>query len=184
MEIFKQKFGELSDKTEVSCWTLINENGLTAKVLDYGATIQSMIVPDKNGNPVSETDAMWHRPRERTMYIMLSSHTDIGLHNSQYIQRYNSSRFLDMAKQLCDATEDRAEHDRYRYVMEGTWFWNNYGMDRGRPVAQELLRDYVQTGKMGICCGIAGNHTQVYGLEEMCRHAYAWQSQNPNGYDD
>ncbi len=22
-----------------------------------------------------------------------------------------------------------------------------------------------------------------YGLEEMCRHAYAWQSQNPNGYD-
>ncbi|MBO5938112.1 MAG: UDP-glucose 4-epimerase GalE [Clostridia bacterium] len=22
-----------------------------------------------------------------------------------------------------------------------------------------------------------------YGLEEMCRHAYGWQSQNPNGYD-
>ena len=52
MEIFKQKFGELSDKTEVSCWTLINENGLTAKVLDYGATIQSLIVPDKNKKPV------------------------------------------------------------------------------------------------------------------------------------
>ena len=50
MEIFKQKFGELSDGTEVSCWTIINKKGFTAKVLDYGATIQSMIVPDKNGN--------------------------------------------------------------------------------------------------------------------------------------
>lgn len=51
MEIFKNAFGTLSDGTEVSCWTLINENGLTAKILDYGATIQSIIVPDKDGKP-------------------------------------------------------------------------------------------------------------------------------------
>ena len=52
MEIFKEHFGNLSDGTEVFRWTLINEKGLLAKVLDYGATIQSVIVPDKNGNPV------------------------------------------------------------------------------------------------------------------------------------
>ena len=52
MEIFKEPFGKLSDGTEVFRWNLINENGLTAKVLDYGATVQSLIVPDKNKNPV------------------------------------------------------------------------------------------------------------------------------------
>ena len=52
MEIFKEPFGKLSDGTEVSRWVLINENGLTAKILDYGATVQSLIVPDKNKNPV------------------------------------------------------------------------------------------------------------------------------------
>ena len=58
MEIFKEPFGKLSDGTEVFRWNLINENGLTAKVLDYGATIQSMIVPDKNGNPVDASQVV------------------------------------------------------------------------------------------------------------------------------
>ena len=130
------------------------------------------VLTDRDGKPVAETDALWHRPRERTMYIMLSSHTDIGLHNSQYIQRHNSCRFLDMAKALCDETQDRAESDQYRYTMEGTWFWNNYGMDRGTDAANALVEDYIKPGKIGICCGVAGNHTQVYGLEEICRSAY------------
>ena len=52
MKIEKRAFGTLTDGTQVSCWTLINDNGLRADVLDYGVTIQSIIVPDKNGNPV------------------------------------------------------------------------------------------------------------------------------------
>ena len=127
---------------------------------------------DREGNILAATAAPWVRPRERTMYIMLSSHTDIGLHNSQYIQRYNGCRFLDMAKQLCDETAHRAENDQYRYIAEGTWFWNNYGMDRGRSAAEKLVRDYLKPGKLGVCCGVAGNHTQVYGLEELCRSTY------------
>ena len=126
----------------------------------------------KEGAPVAEVQAQWERPRERTMYIMLSSHTDIGLHNSQYIQRHNSCRFLDMAKQLCDETEDRKEADRYRYTIEGTWFWNNYGMERGQEAAKKTVENYIKAGKIGVCCGIAGNHTQVYGLEELCRSVY------------
>lgn len=52
MTISKKEFGMLWDGTQVSCWTLTNPNGLTAEVLDYGVTIRSVIVPDKNGNPV------------------------------------------------------------------------------------------------------------------------------------
>ncbi len=42
----------MQDGTQVTCWTLTNEHGLQAEVLDYGVTIRSVIVPDKNGNPV------------------------------------------------------------------------------------------------------------------------------------
>ncbi len=127
---------------------------------------------DKNANEEASVLREWTKPRERTMFVMVASHTDIGLHNSQYIQRYNSCRFLDMAKKLCDETDSRDVNDRYRYTMEGTWFWNNYGMDRGREAAEAVVRDYLKTGKLGYCCGIAGNHTQVFGLEEMCRSTY------------
>ena len=130
------------------------------------------VLTDRNGVEAARTEAVWTMPRHRTMYVMLSSHTDIGLHNSQYIQRHNSSRLLDMAAKLCDETADRDSDDQYRYTMEGTWFWNNYPMDRGESAAREMVETYLKPGKIGLCCGIAGNHFQTFGLEELCRSAY------------
>lgn len=127
---------------------------------------------DAEGNILAKTQAYWKIPRHWTIYAMISSHTDIGLHNSQYIQRANSIRFVDAAAKLCDETENRPEEDRYRYVMEGTWFWNNYVMDKGEDAARRIVDDYINPGKIGLCGGIAGNHYQTYGLEEMCRGTY------------
>lgn len=45
-------FGTLSDGKEVTAAKLDNGKGCTATVLDFGATIQSVVVPDKNGSPV------------------------------------------------------------------------------------------------------------------------------------
>lgn len=130
------------------------------------------VLTDISGKTVKEASFIWKQPRKWTFYTMLSSHTDIGLHNSQYIQRYNSSQFIDDAIKLCDETENRKNNDKYRYTMEGVWFWNNYGMDRGKSAAEMIADNYIKKDKIGICCGIAGNHTQVFGLEEMCRSAY------------
>ena len=52
MTISKRLFGTLADGTQVTCWTLCNENGLQAEVLDYGVTIRSLLVPDRSGNMV------------------------------------------------------------------------------------------------------------------------------------
>ena len=127
---------------------------------------------DQNGAIVAKTSTLWEPILQRTFYIMVSSHTDIGLHNSQYIQRYNSVEFTDKAAQLCDQTDTRNFNDKYRYTIEGTWFWNNYTMERGRARAHLFAERYIKSEKIGICGGVAGNHTQVYGLEELCRSAY------------
>jgi len=136
------------------------------------ADFQADWVLKYEGREVARVRQHWSKPRKRTMYVMLSSHTDIGLHDSQYIQKYASVRTLDQVMQRCDETEDRAEEDRYRYTMEGTWFWNNYGQERGEAAAREVVGRYLKTGKIGICCSIAGNHYQNFGLEELCRSAY------------
>lgn len=52
MTISKRTFGTLCDGAPVSCWTLVSEKGLQVEVLDYGVTIRSLLVPDKNGDPV------------------------------------------------------------------------------------------------------------------------------------
>ena len=48
--ITKRPFGTLADGRAVTCWTITSDDGLSADILDYGATIRSIRVPDKNGN--------------------------------------------------------------------------------------------------------------------------------------
>jgi len=145
-----------------------------AVMLPVGQTTSNahFILSDLTGNIVSEFSMVWHPPREWTLYVIKSSHTDIGLHNSQYIQRDNCSRFLDKAMKLCDKTSTWSDAERYRYVVEGTWFWNNYCDDQGENAARNVIDNYVRSKQISIGGATAGNHTQVYGMEEMCRSTY------------
>ncbi len=129
-------------------------------------------ITDTQGNVLCQTQSLWKKPRELSFYVITSAHTDIGLHNPQYIQRHNSVRFTDKAMALCDATADRPAEYQYRYVMEGTWFFENYIQDKSPEEAENLIENYIKKGKIGVCGGIAGNHTQMYGLEELCVSAY------------
>ena len=52
MSVTFTPFGKLDDGTVVTAARLENAAGASVTVLDYGATIQSVIVPDKNGKPV------------------------------------------------------------------------------------------------------------------------------------
>ncbi len=47
--IDKRSFGKLPDGKAASLYTLKNESGMSVKITDFGATVVSIIVPDKNG---------------------------------------------------------------------------------------------------------------------------------------
>lgn len=50
--ITSEPFGEMEDGTPVTLYTLSNGKGAVMKVMNYGGIIQSLIVPDRNGNPI------------------------------------------------------------------------------------------------------------------------------------
>lgn len=52
MEVSKRPFGQMPDGTPVTSWTLTSETGCQVEVLDYGATIRSILVPDPSGQLV------------------------------------------------------------------------------------------------------------------------------------
>lgn len=52
MKITKRLFGTLKDGTQVHCWTMENNRGLRAELLDYGATIRAIEVPARGGRTV------------------------------------------------------------------------------------------------------------------------------------
>jgi aldose 1-epimerase len=49
MDIKKQPFGNMVDGTPVDLYTLTNANGVEARVSNYGGTVVSLVVPDRNG---------------------------------------------------------------------------------------------------------------------------------------
>ncbi len=51
MDVTKAPFGSLPDGTAVEIYTLTNDKGLKARIMTYGATLVSLEVPDRNGNP-------------------------------------------------------------------------------------------------------------------------------------
>ena len=47
----KAPFGTTKEGAAVEIYTLTNRNGMTAKVMTYGATLTELLVPDKTGTP-------------------------------------------------------------------------------------------------------------------------------------
>nr|WP_097065043.1 aldose epimerase family protein [Sphingomonas guangdongensis] len=54
-EAKRSSFGRLPDGREVPAVTLTNRNGVSAKVIAYGAALQSMLVPDRAGRVADVT---------------------------------------------------------------------------------------------------------------------------------
>ena len=50
MDIQKESFGKLPDGKEVDLYTLSNDNGVEAKIANYGGIITSLKTPDKQGH--------------------------------------------------------------------------------------------------------------------------------------
>ena len=52
MAVKRAQFGELENKTPIYEYHISNDNGVEAVVLNFGATIRNIFVPDKDGNRV------------------------------------------------------------------------------------------------------------------------------------
>ena len=51
MSVEKKFYGYTADQKEISSYTLTNKSGMKAVLLDIGAVIESLLVPDKNQIP-------------------------------------------------------------------------------------------------------------------------------------
>jgi len=126
-----------------------------------------------NGNvQMAELAFTWNPPRHWTIYEVFSSHVDIGLHDPQYKQRLMGTRYLDRAQELLDQSAGEPDASRFRYVVEGLWWWNNYALDRSEHAARRFVEKYAKPGLVGIGASHSGNRTETYGAEELCRSAY------------
>ena len=140
--------------------------------LPTSATETVWKVVDARGTVLAETKSNWAPPRRWTFYILRSSHVDIGLHDSQYKQRKMVVDYFDQAADNVEKYKTYPEPSRFRWFQEGQWIWRNYEQDRSPERVNQFVDKYIRTGLIGVGASYAGNHTQVYSGEELCRSAY------------
>ena len=155
-----------ADAVELKAYSMLTHDGrrLVSR-MDGGCTVYELV-------PTNSLPAHVRPVREWTLYAVKSAHTDIGLHNSQYIQRHGTVRRLDEVSRLVAADPDDSDPGAFRYVAEGAWFWGNYPSDRGEPAAMALVTNEMARGRLDVGVSCAGNHTHLFGFEEMCRSIY------------
>lgn len=157
---------ELPEKHMIP-YSMVTRDGRRLVEFVDGAHSEFRLVPEaelpENTPPV----------RQWKLYMIQASHTDIGLHHSQYIQRHGSVLRTKQAEALVDA-DKRTDSDpaAYRYVQEHDWFFRNFSKDMPVEETKRLVENYFARGRIGTGVGFAHNHTHVLGEEELCRSAY------------
>ncbi len=100
------EFGKLKDGRTVTAYEMKNDSGMSVKLLDYGCTIQSIVLPDKNGTP---TDVVLG-------YDDISSYEEgscyYGAVVGRYANRIGDARFVLDGKvyQLKKTSENKLHH--------------------------------------------------------------------------
>ncbi|MBE6787941.1 MAG: galactose mutarotase [Ruminococcaceae bacterium] len=103
MSISKKLFGKMPCGKEVYCWTITNGN-MSADIIDYGATLRSLIVPDKNGNP---TDVVLGYD---TVEEYINNDGYIGATVGRFANRICKGKFTLNGKEYTLATNDGPNH--------------------------------------------------------------------------
>jgi aldose 1-epimerase len=105
----KESFGKTNDGQEVYLYTLTNQNGVTAKITNYGGIVTSLVTPDKNGqmgDVVLGFDAVSGYQSEAYMKSMPYFGAIIG----RYGNRIAKGRFSLDGKEYTLATNNGENH--------------------------------------------------------------------------
>ncbi len=103
-KIQQQVFGEMPDGRDVELYTLANEQGVEARIMNYGGTLVSLRAPDRNG---VQADIVLGFD-EFAPY--LSQHPYFGALIGRYANRIAGARFTIDEKAYCFSANDGRNH--------------------------------------------------------------------------
>ncbi len=88
MKVIREVFGQIPGKGDAILYTITNSNGISLKITDYGCTIQSILVPDKNGKPGDVVLGF------DSLEGYLRNHPYIGTIVGRYANRISNASFI------------------------------------------------------------------------------------------
>lgn len=129
------------------------------------------------GQPPLLWTGLWQPQRKWKVFIMESSHEDLGYEDWIFNKQKEVADYIDLARHISGSAEnqsamERAAVNRYQYTMETLVFYRNYLEERGPQAWREIVDKYIKRGNMHLAGAPSGVHNHWMDYEELARNMY------------
>ncbi|MDR1887219.1 MAG: hypothetical protein LBQ70_04815 [Prevotellaceae bacterium] len=112
-----------------------------------------------NSKPAGEITARVSPVKQRTVYLVQHTHTDIGYTKPQTEILAEHIRYIDYAVEYCELTEDYPDDAKFRWTCEAAWAVREYLQYRPEEQIQKFLK-YVKNGQIEVA-GMFFNMSEI-----------------------
>jgi hypothetical protein len=156
-----------------------------------GASRHRVLVPDIEspgeveftvrapGNPevLARLRTKWQPQRKWKIFVVKSSHEDLGYENYIFKKQADIANFIDIARNLSKSTEnlsdlERKSDSKYHYTMETLLFQRNYIEERGERAWRDIVEKDIKKGNLYLMGAPSGVHSHWMDYEELVRMTY------------
>lgn len=191
--------GSAAVGVELSARVVGGESGPGTKLtLPEGASRQRVLVPDltspgevevalKSNESTASWKGTWQPQRKWKVYVIKSSHEDLGYEGYIFHKQHDIAEFIDLAREMSGPREnvtelERKTDSRFHYTMETLLFQRNYIEERGDVAWRSIVEKDIKTGRMHLMGAPSGVHSHWMDYEELARTAYPARRENRDRY--
>jgi alpha-mannosidase len=131
--------------------------------------INIQVADKSNSFPAANWQGVWKPQRKWKIYIIKSSHYDLGYDGRVDHMQAEAADYLDLAKRLC---ADRAQAHEWHYYLENMGFIRAYERERKEKELRNLIDGYLKTGLMTLLGNPSGPHWHWLDYEQIARSSY------------
>lgn len=191
---------ENSDKStqEVDVELIVNGQHLTQHAkLDPGCEDLKVLIPDITSpaplelriltgegaarRELAHWNQTWQPQRKWTIFIVKSSHEDLGYEGTIYQKTHDNANWIDIGKRLSDPKMIMGG-DRFHYNIETLVGARDYITERGEIAWRDLVETEIKTGHMSLLGAPSGVHSHWMDYEELARMTYPAQREMKDRY--
>ncbi len=131
--------------------------------------LEVTVADDANGNVLATWHGIWKPQRHWKVYIIKSSHEDLGYENYIFKKQQDIANYVDLARRLSGPARDLSA---YHYTMETLLFMRNYIAERSEAAWRDVVDNDLKTGRMSLMGAPVSAYTHWMDYEELVRSTY------------
>lgn len=140
---------------------------------DIAAPLELRLVVKRasDGKELATQSVSWQPQRKWKVFIVKSSHEDLGYEDFIYKKQHENAEWVDIARRLSNPKLPMGG-GQYHHTLETLLLMRNYIEERSVGEWRDLVEKQIKTGQMGLMGAPSGVHSHWMDYEEIARMTY------------